>query len=151
MTENNTILGLLNGLDLEMIVCEKQTIISLNEQMKKHYNDIFKFEDYSDRENQKIWMMPEKYYNLDIENYFEKFKNNKNKIRIEEELQIYKEKDLFVLLKYLIFLVDVMKENNVVWGVGRGSSCASYLLYLIELHDIDSDKYDISINEFLRG
>jgi hypothetical protein len=45
MTENNTILGLLNGLDLDMIVCEKQTIISLNEQMKIHYNDIFKFED----------------------------------------------------------------------------------------------------------
>jgi DNA polymerase III alpha subunit len=43
-----------------------------------------------------------------------------------------------------------MKENKIVWGVGRGSSVASYVLYLIGVHRIDSIKYDLDIREFLK-
>jgi DNA polymerase III alpha subunit len=44
-----------------------------------------------------------------------------------------------------------MRENDIVWGVGRGSSVASYTLYLIGVHKIDSIKYELDINEFLKG
>ena len=43
-----------------------------------------------------------------------------------------------------------MRDNQVIWGVGRGSSVASYVLYLIGIHKIDSMYYDLPINEFLR-
>jgi DNA polymerase III alpha subunit len=57
---------------------------------------------------------------------------------------------MFDLLFYLKYLVDTMRENKIVWGVGRGSSVASYVLYLIGVHKIDSIKYELDINEFLK-
>ena len=54
------------------------------------------------------------------------------------------------LLNYMIYLVDFMRENKIVWGVGRGSSVASYVLYLIGVHKIDSLYYDLDVAEFLR-
>jgi len=46
--------------------------------------------------------------------------------------------------------VDVMHDNRVIWGVGRGSSVASYVLYLLGVHRIDSMYYDLDAGEFLR-
>ena len=43
-----------------------------------------------------------------------------------------------------------MKQNNLIWGVGRGSSVASYVLYLLGVHRIDSLHYNLDIAEFLR-
>ena len=57
---------------------------------------------------------------------------------------------MITLLKYLKYLVDTMRENKIVWGVGRGSSVASYVLYLIGVHKIDSIKYELDIKEFLK-
>ena len=54
------------------------------------------------------------------------------------------------LLCYLKYLVDTMREHNIVWGVGRGSSVASYCLYLLGVHKIDSIKYELDIREFLK-
>jgi len=50
----------------------------------------------------------------------------------------------------MIYIVDMMRKNNLVWGVGRGSSVASYVLYLIGIHKIDSLKYNLNIEEFLK-
>ena len=63
---------------------------------------------------------------------------------------MFQERGLFDLLRYLKFLVDVMRQNNVIWGVGRGSSVASYVLYLLGVHRIDSMFYDLDPAEFLR-
>jgi DNA polymerase III alpha subunit len=63
---------------------------------------------------------------------------------------MFQERNLFNLLKYLKYLVDTMKSNNVIWGVGRGSSVASYVLYLLGVHRIDSMYYDLDPKEFLR-
>ena len=43
-----------------------------------------------------------------------------------------------------------MRENQLIWGVGRGSSTASYVLYLLGVHRIDSMYYDLDPEEFLR-
>lgn len=97
------------------------------------------------------WFMPEKYKQLDIAEYvLSKCSNPEQLQRCGEELLLYQERELFDLLRYLVYLVDVMKENNVIWGVGRGSSVASYVLYLIGVHRIDSMFYDLNIEEFLR-
>lgn len=70
--------------------------------------------------------------------------------RVEQELQLYSKYNIVGILKTLIFVVSTFKHNNVVWGTGRGSSCSSYILYLIGLHDVDSVEYELDINEFFR-
>ena len=70
--------------------------------------------------------------------------------RAGQELLMFQERGLFDLLRYLKYLVDVMTENHVIWGVGRGSSVASYVLYLLGVHRIDSMYYELDPAEFLR-
>ena len=70
--------------------------------------------------------------------------------RVGQELMMFQERDLFDLLKFMRYLVDVMTANRVIWGVGRGSSVASYVLYLLGVHRIDSMFYDLDPHEFLR-
>jgi DNA polymerase III alpha subunit len=97
------------------------------------------------------WFMPDEYKQLDIaELVISKCTTPEQLQRCGEELLLYQERDLFDLLRYLVYLVDVMKNNNVIWGVGRGSSVASYVLYLLGVHRIDSMFYDLDVREFLR-
>ena len=51
---------------------------------------------------------------------------------------------------FMKYLVDTLRKNNIIWGVGRGSSVASYVLYLLGVHRIDSLYYDLDITEFLK-
>lgn len=100
---------------------------------------------------QQRWHMPDEYKNLDIAEYVLSLCNTQEQLqRVGEELLLYQEHDLFNLLRYLKYLVDVMRENQVIWGVGRGSSVASYVLYLLGVHRIDSMYYDLDPREFLR-
>jgi DNA polymerase III alpha subunit len=104
-----------------------------------------------DHENQSRWLMPDKYKNLDIAEYILSLCDSEAALqRVGEELLLYQSRDLFDLLKYLKFLVDLMQENNLIWGVGRGSSVASYVLYLLKIHRVDSLHYNLDIAEFLR-
>ena len=57
---------------------------------------------------------------------------------------------MFDLLKYIVYLVDFMREHNIVWGVGRGSSVSSYVLYLIGVNKVDSCQFDLDYHEFMR-
>lgn len=101
--------------------------------------------------NQANWLMPESYKNLDIAQWvLDQCKTEHELQRVGQELLLFQEKNLFSLLQYLKYLVDTMREHNVVWGVGRGSSVASYVLYLIGVHHIDSIYYDLPIDEFLK-
>ena len=104
-----------------------------------------------DRERQNQWFMPREYQNLDIaQHILDLCKTQEQLQRVGEELLLFQERELFDLLKYLRYLVDVMRENNIIWGVGRGSSVASYVLYLLGVHRIDSMYYDLDPREFLR-
>lgn len=100
---------------------------------------------------QSNWHMPDEYKNLDIAEWLlGQCSTDAELQRIGEELLLYLERDLFPLLRYLKYLVDTMRQHNIVWGVGRGSSVASYALYLIGVHRINSLYYDLDISEFLR-
>lgn len=68
--------------------------------------------------------------------------------RVEKELEFFINSDNMPLLCSIEKLIGRFKEDNIVWGVGRGSSCASYVLFLLEVHDINPIKYDISFTEF---
>jgi DNA polymerase III alpha subunit len=112
---------------------------------------------------QSEWFMPDEYKLLAIEEWlFAKVMqelqnsstdfvyNSSQWIRVEQELEAYKERGMYDLLRYMVYLVDFMRENGIVWGVGRGSSVASYVLYMIGVHRIDSIKYNLDWREFLR-
>lgn len=100
---------------------------------------------------QSEWFMPDDYKNINLLLYFSKFDLTKEqKDRVFEELDAYDKKNMYQLLKFMIYLVDFMRENNIVWGVGRGSSVSSYILYLIGIHKVDSIKYNLDWREFLR-
>lgn len=97
------------------------------------------------------WHMPEKYKQLDIAKHVLDLCESEVELqRCGQELLMYQERDLFNLLKYLTYLVDVMIENNIIWGVGRGSSVASFVLYKLGVHRINSLHYNLDVHEFLR-
>jgi hypothetical protein len=104
-----------------------------------------------DHRNQGRWLMPDEYKQLDIAEYVLSLCESETALqRVGEELLLYQARDLFDLLRYLKFLTDLMQKNNLIWGVGRGSSVASYVLYLLKVHRIDSLHYNLDIAEFLR-
>jgi DNA polymerase III alpha subunit len=100
---------------------------------------------------QRNWRMPKEYKDLDIAAYVLGLCKEEHELqRVGEELILYQERNLFDLLRYLKYLIDTLRKNNIVWGVGRGSSVASYVLFLIGVHKIDSLYYNLNIDEFLK-
>ncbi len=102
-------------------------------------------------QQQNFWHMPDEYKNLDIAvHVLGLCKSEAELQRCGQELLLYQERDMFDLLRYLKYLVDVMIQNHIIWGVGRGSSVASYVLYKLGVHRIDSLYYNLDVGEFLR-
>ena len=104
-----------------------------------------------DKQNQKNWFISKEYLDFDVEQWLiDQCQNNEEADRVKNELALYKQMNFLFLLKISKYLVDTFRKNQIVWGVGRGSSVASYCLYLIGLHKIDSLKYNLDIKEFLK-
>ena len=104
-----------------------------------------------DSTGQQTWFMPNEYYNFDVEEYcISRCISDEEKIRVMEELQAFKQHNMMILLQWLKYFVDTCLKNDIVWGVGRGSSVASFVLYLLEVHRINSIKYKLDWQEFLR-
>ena len=107
--------------------------------------------DEFDARLQNAWHMPDSYKKMDIAEWvLMQCKTDEELQRTGEELLLYMDRNLFSFLQYLKYLVDTMRENNIVWGVGRGSSVSSYVLYLIGVHKIDSLYFSLDVTEFLR-
>lgn len=121
------------------------------------YSKLSKLESLNDtvdeyhEKNLKIWHMPEEYLNLDIAKWLlDQCADEIELQRTGQELLLFVERDMLNLLRYLKYLVDTMRSNSVVWGVGRGSSVASFVLYLLGVHRINSIVYNLDIEEFIR-
>lgn len=131
-----------------------------NASNSKYWNEFPALEQYQplsitaeefDKLCQDRWYMPDEYQNMDIVTWvLNQCQTQEQLQRCGEELLLYQERNLIELLKYLKYFVDTMRSNNVTWGVGRGSSVASYVLYLIGIHRIDSMYYDLDVQEFLK-
>lgn len=104
-----------------------------------------------DHARQQRWFMPKEYQTLDIgAELLSRCSNETQKDRVRLELAFFEENNLLDLVRYIKYLVDTMNQHNVVWGVGRGSSTASYVLYLLGLHMIDPIEYNIPLEEFFK-
>jgi DNA polymerase III alpha subunit len=97
------------------------------------------------------WFIPKEYQCMDIEEFLVSHCPKQNYDRLIQELDLYKSHNLLPVLRAMKYIVDTLRNNNIVWGVGRGSSVASYVLFMIGVHKIDSVKYKLPINEFFKG
>ena len=141
---------------VDLIMKEKSTVgitvdTSVDLEGTRPETDISMSVDEYDLMNQHRWLMPEEYQQLDIaQHIIDCCKTEAEMQRAGRELLMFQERNLFNLLRYLKYLVDTMRANNIIWGVGRGSSVSSYVLYLLGVHRIDSMYYDLDPGEFLR-
>lgn len=125
-------------------------------------NDIIKYLERVDQErldypltkleiDKNNWFIPKEYKDMDIEGFLIEHCPKENYNRLQLELDLYKKHNMIPVLKTMKYIVDTLRSNNIVWGVGRGSSVSSYVLYLIGIHKIDSVKYNLPIDEFFKG
>ena len=109
------------------------------------------------------WQLPREYAELDVQMHilnlffsedkqlelrysFEEFDQAID--RIAAELKEVEERGLEDFFRTVIYILDQLRAHNVVWGVGRGSSCASYLLFLLGLHVVDCVTMNVPLDEF---
>lgn len=129
VTENNDDIVLFNSLSDDIIPKEK---------LKNEAFDM-------------SWNIPREYAKIDLDQYLSEKLSEfgpEYKTRTDEELKEIRLHGIEMLFKTLIYVVDQLKQSNTVWGVGRGSSCASLVLFLIGLHKVDPIKYKIPMTEF---
>lgn len=139
-----------------------EILYPLNDEDIKQFNKLA-FENYDEvlytlptkllthTERKNDWFYPSYYDDINLKTYFYNLCTSDNeKKRVDIELNLYISKGFEKFLRCCIFLSDKIKKENWVVGVGRGSSCASYLLFLLKIHLIDSLKYNLDIEEFLK-
>ena len=104
-----------------------------------------------DQALQSDWFMPPEYREFDIAEYcISRCTSDVQVERVKAEITAYKDRGMIPLLQWIKHFVDTCTENNIVWGVGRGSSVASFVLFLLGVHQVDSVKYNLDWQEFLR-
>jgi len=145
----------------ELLVDDGKIVEQFNQQVLKNADNIKLLNAYQepkddirkfDEINQKNWFVPKEYQSFDISNWLlDQCKTSEQTNRVIEELELFVQYDMIDVLICVKYLVDFMRTNNIVWGLGRGSSVASYCLYLIGIHKIDSLKFSLDIKEFLKG
>jgi DNA polymerase III alpha subunit len=144
----------------ELNIKNKNLIKQFNNNIERNADNIDQLKEYIEPElsveefdqlNQKEWFIPKNYYPNLIPYLFDCCKTQEERDRVELEINLFIQHGMLDVLHALKYLVDFMREHNIVWGVGRGSSVSSYCLYLIGVHKIDSLKYGLDIKEFLKG
>ena len=138
-----------------LVVEPSAEVLSLEEVAKVtfHYNTKFDHLSETDFDSvmQSDWLMPKEYFKFDIQAFcLEKCQTQDERQRVLDEFEAFRSLELIPLLQWLKFFVDTCYEHNILWGVGRGSSVSSYVLYLLEVHEIDSLKYNLDWHDFLR-
>lgn len=133
----------------DKVFSESEDLKKFNEKIEKYFLDWQKIKFTYDKKEKNL-LIPEQYQNFDIEKYlYDKIKTKKEKERVEYELYYYKKYEIFDILKIIKYVIDEMKKNNLIIGVGRGSSVSSYVLYLMGVHKVNSLLYDLNFHEFL--
>lgn len=106
------------------------------------------------------WTIPPQFLSLDVVEYMSKAHHHlfegtdvqelsRREMRLARELSLYRKYGLYDVLRAIIWIINTLTTNDIVWGVGRGSSVSSYVLYVIGVHDVDSFAYELDIDDFL--
>jgi DNA polymerase III alpha subunit len=108
-------------------------------------------EDSFHEQLQSVWLMPDEYKEINIVQLLINSCESEEELeRVAQELLLYEEFNLMNLLRYLHYMVTTLKENNIVLGIGRGSSVSSFVLYKLGVHKINSLKWNLDYKDFLK-
>jgi len=158
LTDQDIVVSWLNNIDIGSAIVDSVEPINIYNNWCNQYDIDHKIEAHTENTDLEYfqhclehWYMPEYYKEIDVV----RFINNRTltyqqRARVHEEIQLFRERGMIPVLNFLVYLVDVCKENDIVLGVGRGSSVASYVLFLLGIHKVDSIKYELDIKEFLK-
>lgn len=153
----NKLLYLIRQYRVEYVDRTNESIVEYNQHVSKEKEIKVKNEC---REIEASWTIPDNVKNLDVVKYLSQAHEvlmegcdedelEQREIRLSKELVKYKRLGLFPVLRAIIWIINKLETNDVVWGVGRGSSVSSYVLYVIGVHDVDSYAYELDIDDFL--
>lgn len=160
LSEKDCVNLLLNGMKIDSVyIDDLATANKYNDTNEEYFgfDSILKpleedvtFEEYHQTKAD-TWLIPDKYKDINIKDFvLAKTSKPEEVARVELEYALYEERGLIDILRCMVFLIDYFRENDIIWGVGRGSSVSSYILYLIGVHKINSILYDLDITEFLK-
>jgi len=152
-TETNTEKELIEGIIkhgpsiLEHCLCSDD----LNQYLDRIYTEHLDYPNPPTSIDKTRWFIPDDYYPNLTEMLYGMCDSDEKRDRVSQELELFIKHGIYDVLHVMKYIVDVLRANNIVWGVGRGSSVASYVLFLIGVHKIDSVKYKLPIEEFFKG
>lgn len=151
-TEDNTIEQLVEGVLRHGpdILSYCQTSSEIQQYLQRLEQERLNYPIPKEQINPNHWFIPDEYRNMDIAEFLIEQCPEKNYERLSKELELFEQHNMMPVLKFMKYLVDTLRANHVLWGVGRGSSVASYVLFLIGVHKVDSVKYDLPIEEFFK-
>lgn len=128
---------------------DKFNIVS-NFLVEKYQPKTCDVDEYHHKRSNEI-LIPDAFKDIDIRSYVLSLNNTDEEIkRINEECDIIEKRNMENFFRCMIYIVFKLRENGIVWGVGRGSCVASLVLYKIGIHKINPLKYDIDYNEFFK-
>lgn len=153
----NSLLYLANVFPIKYVNSLTEAIVEYNKNVPREKEMVVKTES---RPIKPEWTIPQKLQTLDVEQFLfdahdvlmegvdpEEIKQRE--YRLCHEIIKYKKLNLLPVLRAIIWIINRFEYNDVVWGVGRGSSVSSYVLYVIGVHDVDSFAYELDIDDFL--
>lgn len=147
MEEKEGLEALYNGMDIYKLSFDEPFRSELNESEWFHKT-------LSDPVFTETFFMPPEYYEMtydDIRNHcLKKCTSSEETDRMDEELEIFNSLDKMDMIKYFIYLVEHLRQKNIVWGVGRGSSVSVFIFYLIGIHKVNSVKHKLEYTDFFK-
>jgi DNA polymerase III alpha subunit len=102
------------------------------------------------------WNIPTEFKELDIENLCYQrlidlgLNTDEYITRVAAELLRVDDKGMYDFVRTLVWIVDTLRSNKLIWGRGRGSSCASLIMFLLGINKVDPVLYDIDMEEFYK-
>lgn len=145
---------LMQGIDISTSLSwiDQQLVTELGNAQSKN-PDLFEFDIHEPnlQDCANTWIIPREYQDLDIEQHAKLLcRNSQDLERVEWELTEFRERNLLPVLRAIKYVVDTMRTNSIVWGVGRGSSVSSLTLYLLGVHRVDPIRWNLDPREFFR-
>lgn len=136
--------------DIELFKKYQSSLIPDTIEFSENVDDELSFDEFHEK-CAKEWTFPKIYQQIDVKKWLHnKCITKEEHDRVDEEYSLFEERDLIMLLRLFIYIIDSLREKKMLWGVGRGSSVNSYILYLIGVHRVNSLKYNLPISDFLR-
>lgn len=148
---------LYQGKDLSQVLLESHEIASHFNQANHLLDMGFEFLNsgreplYTDMDWFSAWLIPSEYSDIDVESHcLDRCTTDEQRDRVRYEMMLFRDRNMIPVLRHLIHMVDDMRKRKILWGVGRGSSVSSYVLYLIGINRIDPLEFGLDVREFLK-